>query len=69
MGFVQAQVDTPGLECVKTLMEPPWHRSDPSHDSCFISDRRLVVGIPTPLKNMKVSWDHEIPINSQYMEK
>ena len=25
----------------------------------------LVGGIPTPLKNMKVNWDH----SSQYMEK
>ena len=27
--------------------------------------RKLVGGIPTPLKNMKASWDHY----SQYMEK
>ena len=45
----------PGLGCVKTLMETPWHRSDPRHDRCFISDRRLVGGIPTPLKNMSSS--------------
>ena len=30
-----------------------------------VASNLLVGGIPTPLKNMKVSWDDE---NSQYME-
>jgi hypothetical protein len=31
----------------------------------MVNDPLLVGGIPTPLKNMKVSWDYY----SQYMEK
>ena len=37
-----------------------WHKSPAN-----ISKQQLVGGIPTPLKNMKVSWDDSF----QYMEK
>ena len=33
------------------------------------ADLNLVGGWPTPLKNMNVNWDDDIPIHSQYMEK
>jgi hypothetical protein len=32
-------------------------------------NNNLVGGIPTPLKNMKVSWDYDIPNIWIYMEQ
>ena len=40
---------------------PPWVGKGARSWSFITPEKLLVGGIPTPLKNMKVSWDDELP--------
>ena len=58
--YVKLPEGSPVIKCFPTIIDII------CSNHCGIIDYSLVGGIPTPLKNMKVSWDDDIP---NWMEK
>jgi len=59
--FFVVKEELPALEITFALVEPHHHGDVTLLQVILQVISSLVGGIPTPLKNMKVSWDFDIP--------